>query len=345
MKTHAPPFHLKEIKMEVTHACLLRCVHCSSMAGNESIRQMKWEDCSRILSEAAEMHVEEVAFSGGEPLLWQHLPKAVTYSSEKGMRPALYTTGIAPDAFRIFQDLRTAGLSRIMFSMFGSSRLLHEAVTLTEGSYDASLDAVRQCVNLGFNVEFHFVPMTMNCQELRPVAELAREVGVKRVSVLRLVPQGRGAMSGDLILSREENRALREVIIGLREEGHDIRVGSPYNVLMLKTNPECCAGIDRLTISPDLKISPCDAFKQVTSEMLGALDEYSSLCGNSLADTWHNSLFLRTIREYLTTPFARECNECKRLESCLSGCVAQKFFAHGKLAKCHDPMCSRLSQS
>lgn len=339
MRTHAPPFHLKEIKMEVTHACLLRCIHCSSMAGNESIRQMKWEDCRRILSEAAEMHVEEVAFSGGEPLLWQHLPKAVAYSSERGMRLALYTTGIAPDAFRIFQDLRAAGLSRIMFSMFGSSHLLHEAVTLTEGSYDASLDAVRQCVDLGFDVEFHFVPMTMNCQELKPVAELAREVGVKRVSVLRLVPQGRGAMSGDLILSREENRALHEVIIGLREEGHDIRVGSPYNILMLKTNPECCAGIDRLTVSPDLKISPCDAFKQVSPEELGLLDPHSCLNWTSLAECWQKSVYLQEIRRYLTSPFAEKCKACERLEGCLSGCVAQKFYAYGGLAKSSDPMC------
>lgn len=339
MRAHVPPFHLKEIKLEVTHACQLRCIHCSSMAGDEAITQMPWEDCRRILTEAGEMHVEEIAFSGGEPLLWQHLQKAVEYAFEKGMKLALYTTGIAPDAFRILEELKAAGLSRVMFSVFGSSRALHEAVTMTEGSYDKSLTAVRHCVGLGFDVEFHFVPMTMNHQELRLVAELARKLGVKRVSVLRLVPQGRGAAHGDLTLNREENKVLRGAIIDLREEGHDIRVGSPYNILMLESNPHCCAGIDRLTISPALKVSPCDAFKQVDLEMLGVKDEHSKLSGRSLADVWNKSLYLQVIRDYLTTPFARECKGCKSLESCLSGCVAQKFHAYGGLVKCPDPMC------
>lgn len=339
MKTHAPPFLLKEIKLEVTHACLLRCIHCSSMACNDSVKQMTWEDCRRILTEAAEMGVEEVAFSGGEPLLWQHLKKAVAYASERGMKLALYTTGIAPDAFNILVGLKAAGLSRVMFSMFGSASLQHESVTVTEGSYDASLAAVRNCVSLGFNVEFHFVPMAMNYLELRPVAELARKLGVKRVSVLRLVPQGRGAAHGDLTLCREENKVLREAIKELREEGHNIRVGSPYNALMMKTNPECCAGIDRLTISPNLRISPCDAFKQVNSEMLGVSDNYSSLRGNLLVDVWLKSSYLQTIREYLTTPFADVCTNCKSFDRCLSGCVAQKFYAHGTLKKCQDPMC------
>lgn len=342
MRTHVPPFHLKEIKLEVTHACLLGCVHCSSMAGNESIRQMAWEDCRRIISEAAEMCVKEIAFSGGEPLLWQHLQKAVAYASERGTTLALYTTGIAPDSFRILEELKGAGLSRVMFSIFGSSQMLHEAITGIHGSYDASLTAVRHCVGLGFDVEFHFVPMTMNYQELRPVVELAQELGVKRVSVLRLVPQGRGATHSNLMLSHEQTRLLRNVIKKLREEEHDIRVGSPYNVLMLKANPDCCAGIDRLTISPDLRISPCDAFKQVSAEMLGTTDEYSTLVGHSLADVWNKSLYLQMIREYLSMPFSTECAECKGLESCLSGCVAQKFYAYGGLVKCHDPMCLHL---
>lgn len=345
MKIHAAPFVLREIKLEVTHACLLRCVHCSSLADIACVRQMKWEECRRILKEAAEMQVVEVAISGGEPLMWESLPKAIAYAAERGIDAALYTTGIAPNALAIFQTLKVSGLSRVIFSIYGNDKECHEAVTLVEGSFDATINSMQNCIELGFNVEIHFVPMSANYGQLRQVAELAREMGINRVSVLRLVPQGRGSDFEELKLSHEANLALRKTIVELRDEGNDIRVGSPYNILALKSNPECCAGIDRLTISPDLRISPCDAFKQITPEMIEVSSEFSSLVSSSLADCWIKSAYLQKIREYLTTPFAEECGGCNSFESCLSGCVAQKFFAYGDLVKCPDPMCLEVKRN
>ena len=339
MKMHAAPFVLKEIKLEVTHSCLLRCVHCSSLAGIACVRQMKWEECQRILKEAAEMQVTEVAFSGGEPLLWESLPNAIAFAAEQGINATLYTTGIAPNAVPIFQELKAAGLSRVIFSVFGKDRYRHEAVTQVEDSFDRTMDSIRSCIELGFKVEIHFVPMATNYWELRSVAELAREMGISCVSVLRLVPQGRGSDYANLKLNHEANLDLRKTIVELRGEGHNIRVGSPYNILALKSNPECCAGIDRLTISPDLKISPCDAFKQITPEMIDVSPEFSSLGNSSLADCWDKSAYLQKVREYLTTPFAKKCSGCNTLENCLSGCMAQKFYAYGVLEKRPDPMC------
>ena len=109
-----------------------------------------------------------------------------------------------------FEELKDAGLSRVIFSVYGGTQEQHESVTLTEGSYCATLDAVLKCLALGFNVEFHFVPMSANFMALRSVAELARKLGVSQVSALRLVPQGRGADYAKLKLSRKENEMLRE---------------------------------------------------------------------------------------------------------------------------------------
>lgn len=339
MKTHAAPFVLKELKLEVTHACPLKCVHCSSLAGATCVRQMSWEECKRILMEAAELQVKEIAISGGEPLLWEHLAQAVSCATEHGIGLSLYTTGIAPKAISKFRALQKAGLSRVIFSVFSRSKERHDAITLVDGSFDVTINSMRNCIELGFNVEIHFVPMAANYAELRSVAELARNMGISRVSVLRLVPQGRGSDYETLKLNHESNLTLQKSIIELRKEGHDIRVGSPYNILALKSNPECCAGIDRITISPELKISPCDAFKQITPEMLGVSSEFYSLGECGLRDCWEKSEYLQKIREYLTTPFAEECSGCNCLENCLSGCVAQKFYAYGDLLKRPDPMC------
>lgn len=339
MKKHQQHYTLKEIKLELTHSCLLKCVHCSSLADDSSIRQMKWDDCKRILQEASLMGVREIAFSGGEPLLWTNIADAVRYASEAGMIVSLYSTGNAPNVLSLFDTLKSAGLSRVMFSVFSRAQEKHEKVTQFEGSLHTTLASVRKCVSLGLHAEFHFVPMSVNYKELRSVVELARELGVKRVSALRLVPQGRAANYENLTLNADEHRTLRQSMIELVKEGHDVRVGSPFNILRMRKNPECFAGIDRLTISPDLTISPCDAFKQITPAMINVSGDYSSLANHSLSDCWASSSYLRKIREYLTTPFAEECGRCNMLKSCLSGCVAQKFHAYGSLSKRRDPMC------
>jgi MoaA/NifB/PqqE/SkfB family radical SAM enzyme len=129
--------------------------------------------------------------------------------------------------------------------------------------------------------EFHFVPLAHNFGELQAIAKQARELGVKRVSVLRLVPQGRGAEGADMQLTNEQNLELRKIILHLRTDGHCIRLGSPYNFLMLRDEPKCCAGIDRLTIGPDLRVFPCDAFKHIPPE-----------------STWRQFGFLRSLPLY-----------------------------------------------
>ena len=182
--------------------------------------------------------------------------------------------------------------------------------------------------------------MSINYRELRDVVELARGLRVSRVSVLRLVPQGRASSYDKLKLNSEEHLALRQSMVGLIKEGHDVRVGSPFNILRMRKNPECCAAIDRLTISPDMTISPCDAFKQIPPSMLNlSIGIITSLTDATLAECWQKSPYLNRVREYLTTPFAKECSECQSLKTCLSGCVAQKIHAYGDLVKRPDPMC------
>lgn len=339
MEWHKPPFKLKEIKIEVTHDCNLQCVHCSSLAKNNSGRSLDWSSCKRIIEDAFKMGVKEIAFSGGEPLLWNHLKTAVKQASQFGMTTLLYTTGNASNAEEIMGYLHATGLSRAIFSLFGADAEQHEEVTSCKGNYERTLAVASHCVALGLTTEFHFVPMAHNYGALQTIAERARHLGIKRVSVLRLVPQGRGAKGKDGQLNNRQNLELRGIISDLREKGHQIRLGSPYNIFMLREMPQCCSGIDRLTVGPDLKIFPCDAFKQIPPEAIGVGSEFSDLKSNTLAECWEKSPFLGAVRKYLTTDFALDCQNCSRLNDCLSGCMAQKFYVFGKLEKCPDPMC------
>ena len=180
-----------------------------------------------------------------------------------------------------------------------------------------------------------------NYRELTDVVNLAKKIGATRVSVLRLVPQGRAMLIQNRILNRVQNFELRKIIQDLRDQhGHDfIRTGSPYNFLFLNENPACWAAVDRLIIGPDLSLYPCDAFKRIGASELIGTEKLSSLAHSSLSECWSESPYLNAVREYLSTDFAKPCNSCKSLKNCLSGCLAQKAIAYGSLEKNPDPDC------
>ncbi len=341
MQRHSRPFNLKEFKIEVTYRCNLNCVHCSSDARTSNLLEMSRDDCLRILAESAKMGVEDVAFSGGEPLLWPHVFDTAEAAAQHGLKVTIYTSGCVDDFQAKSKRLHGLGASRFIFSVFGATAPSHERVTRKAGSFENTQSAMQHTLSLGLTTELHFVPMTGNYRELTDVAELARKLGASRVSVLRLVPQGRAALVRGRALNRVQNLELRRQIQALRiKHGHDfVRTGSPYNFLMLNHSPACFAAIDRLIIGPDLRLYPCDAFKQIGAEELVKTESFSCLADRSLADCWHKSPYLEAVRTYLTTDFEAPCASCKLLEKCISGCLAQKTIAYGSLVKKPDPDC------
>jgi radical SAM protein with 4Fe4S-binding SPASM domain len=183
--------------------------------------------------------------------------------------------------------------------------------------------------------------MSFNYRELMDIVPLGQKYGASAVSVLRLVPQGRAALLRTRSLNRVQNLELHRIIVELRNKGFNVRVGSPYNFLMINDNPGCWAAIDRLIVGPDMKIYPCDAFKQIDAEELVRTSVWSNLEKATLEECWQNSPYLNAIREFLTTDFMDPCDSCQFLNSCQSGCLAQKTIIEGCLTKKPDPDCLR----
>lgn len=171
MRTHTPPFRLKEIKIEVTHRCHLACVHCSSLASNVSNLQISFNDCRRILYEASALGVSEVAFSGGEPLLWPHLTEVIILSRKLNFHTSVYTAGFIGNSENIISDLKTVDANKLIFSLYSADSAIHDSITCVEGAHSKTVSAIQEAVSAGINTELHFVPMSSNFRG-RPACSL-----------------------------------------------------------------------------------------------------------------------------------------------------------------------------
>lgn len=339
MKFHKPPFSLNEIKIEVTYSCLLNCIHCSSDASISNLLSMSKDECKKIISSAINLGTKEIVFSGGEPLIWEGIEECVKVALDGKLDVSIYTSGYIENFPHKLKLINQHGLPRFIFSIYGSSKTTHDSVTRIDGSFEYTLGAVVHSLDMGNQSEIHFVPFSHTYHELPQIVDLAKKMNIKKISVLRFVPQGRGALMEKYLLNRGHNLRMKKMILDIRKSGFNIRTGSPFNFLLLNDQPECRAAIDRLIISPALKIYPCDAFKQIEAEELVGTLDFSSLDNYSLSECWEKSIYLKAVRQYLTTEFEEPCSSCRVLEDCLSGCLAQKVIAYGSLRKSPDPLC------
>jgi MoaA/NifB/PqqE/SkfB family radical SAM enzyme len=83
----------------------------------------------------------------------------------------------------------------LIFSVYAADASIHDTITGRPGSLEILQESLSRSLRVGIAVEFHFVPMRPNWRELVEVVSLAERFWVRRVSILRFVPQGRGSRS------------------------------------------------------------------------------------------------------------------------------------------------------
>lgn len=334
---------LRELKVEINRACPLNCLHCSSDGAASAPEQLAHETFSRLLKEFADMGGEDVCISGGEPLLYPDLADVIKDCRKFGIRASFYTSGVMfhNGSIKTISDeiieLLVANNIKVIFSIHGARARIHEALTRTKGSFNATVSAVEKVLKANLSVETHIVPTALNFEDLGSTIRLISSLGIHKVSLLRFVPQGRGRLNSDLLqLSEDQMGQLGQKIMDLRQELPmiNIRTGAPYNILCPQTPAKCEAGISVLTVRPDGDIAPCDAFKRFI-----VLDDYDNITRQSLSDVWHKSLFINSIRSIRKAGVDSSCAACPIHDKCNSGCLAQKAISCGSLSNGRDPGC------
>ncbi len=322
---------LKELKLELTQQCPLACVHCSTDSHRRRMSGLTEETVLTLLREASVLGAEKVAFTGGEPLLAPYLPKVIEEAHALGIHSSLYTCGAAdlelnPLTVQAAARLGACGLGRFIFSIYSHDAEMHNSITRYQ-SFGTTVLGLQNALASGVPVEIHFVSMHRNFRDLPRLVEEAAKWGVRRLSVLRFVPHGRGGgIANREDLTSDEMRELREIILATRETFPEIelRAGSPYNVLGIGHTP-CDAAQEVLVVNHRGDIFPCDAFKNV--EFYDA--QFGSVLHRPLREVWEQSAFLNRVREELAAQPGPMCESCSEMSGCKSGCLAQKVIRDG----------------
>ncbi|MED3652020.1 pyrroloquinoline quinone biosynthesis protein PqqE [Heyndrickxia sporothermodurans] len=325
-----PPYSLLA---ELTHRCPLHCPYCSNpieMTSKES--ELSTEEWNRVLSEAADLGVVEVHFSGGEPLLRDDLEVLISRAHSLEMYSNLITSGIGLTMEKATQ-FKEAGLENVQVSFQAGEAKLSDKI----GGYKAfekkreAVQAVKEAqLHLSLNVVLH----QMNLENLNDIILLAEEMGAERLELANTQYYNWALLNRKRLLpSREQVERAREVY-----EAAKVRLKRKMEIIWVipdyySSTPKPCMGgwgAIGLTVAPNGVVLPCP-----TAGMIKDLS-FENIRHASLRDIWYDSMSFNSFRgdEWMPDP----CRSCDLRHEDGGGCRCQAFALTGD-AYATDPTC------
>lgn len=185
--------------LELTGQCNERCVHCYASSSPEVSQALSWEQIRGVLEAARVLGFHDVQFTGGDPLISQHLTSAVELASSLGFASLeAYTNGLA------FRD-ELAGLFSahdvgMALSLYSHDAKVHDRVTNTPGSHVRTSDAIRRALARGLRVRVAGIQGCDNEQDQGKLVDYLLALGVHegQISLDLQRPVGRGTFATDV---------------------------------------------------------------------------------------------------------------------------------------------------
>ena len=156
------------------YRCNIRCAFCF-------YRNMKHVDIKdKIEQQVIQAHkfgIKDWDISGGEPSILPYWFNILEDLKKFGFRNiACITNGykFADPSFMMHSKM--TGLNELLFSLHGSTKTIHDAMTQVEGSYDKLTTAIANAVYLNMKIRFNVVVTRTNYHNLPKLAEYANHV-------------------------------------------------------------------------------------------------------------------------------------------------------------------------
>ncbi|MBQ8299617.1 MAG: radical SAM protein [Clostridia bacterium] len=248
--------------LELTRGCNLKCKHCLNNSGISEKNQINFEGWYSLITQLADAGIQEIRFTGGEPLIFDGIYDLMKHASELGIFVSIGTNATLITK-EVARKLKENGLKRAVVSLDGTEEMHNEI--RGEGNYKKTIDAIKYLQEEGISIKVNSVIMRSNMDD---VINLAKQLNREKISVFirRFIESGRGANLKENMLSKKDyeyvNEALREELesapyvrghyIRLTDEGKHARIELPFAL-----RSGCKAGQRALVITPNGDIHFC----------------------------------------------------------------------------------------
>jgi cyclic pyranopterin phosphate synthase len=198
------------LRISVTDRCNLRCVYCmpaegvSLMSHNDILR---YEEIYTVARAAAELGIDKIRLTGGEPLVRSGLPKLVQMLAQIEAIDDISLTTNGTLLSRYAAELKQAGLRRVNISLDTLKQDKFEVISRSGNSLGEVLEGIEVARAVGLNpVKLNTVVMSgINDDELLDFAAKTITEGW-HVRFIELMPVAGGGSTTPRFVSASEMR-------------------------------------------------------------------------------------------------------------------------------------------
>ncbi|MFA4890054.1 MAG: PqqD family peptide modification chaperone [Candidatus Paceibacterota bacterium] len=290
---------------ETTYTCNEKCIHCYM---ERNLPSLRLSEIKRILGELAKERCLFLSLTGGEFFIRKDAIDIVKYASSLH-----FVIDILSNGTLISEETATTlakySVRRVQVSLYGATTEIHDSITRLSGSFQKSLDGIKNLRKAGVKVEIAFPMMQINFNERYKVKKLTEELDC----VLSPSPiiTARNDGSQDTFNLRLSDRQIEEFLAD--EDFSALYAGrKPFQdhqfylgLSDISNAPPCYSGFNSCAITPSGKVLPCNQL----------LYEVGDLKGDNFSEIWHNSLGLQYLRSLIISKLTK-CSKCQLLTSC-----------------------------
>lgn len=248
------------VYLELTRACNLKCIHCLNNSGIKQKDELTKDELLKLIKKLSSLGVQEIRFTGGEPLLFNGIYDLIKFATEEGICTSLGTNGTLITK-EVAKKLKESGLKKVVVSIDGNKKT-HDKIR-GKKNYQKAMNGLKYLKQNDINVRVNSVIMKSNMDD---VIKLAKKMSRKKITIFirRFISSGRGKELENNMLNKKDydyvrNKLQKELTKKTYVNGHYLRNDEGVNS-RIKLPFEirgCKAGQRAITILPNGDVNLC----------------------------------------------------------------------------------------
>lgn len=196
---------IKRVDIKVGFQCNNHCLFCVQGRKREVTAFKKIEDIENFIREAAKSGKKEVVLTGGEPTLHPNFLEIVRYARENNFTNIQIQTNGRMFAYPDFcvQTIR-AGATEFSPALHGSDSKTHNQLTGSGGSFEQTIQGIKNLRSLGQRVITNTVVTRINYSQLPSLAKLLVKLDVDQFQFAFVHITGQAAENINIIVPKKE---------------------------------------------------------------------------------------------------------------------------------------------
>ena len=320
---------------ELTLACNLRCGHCASSAGLPRERELSLGEALELCDQLPALLVQEVDFTGGEPLLRPDWMEIAMHLRELQIPVRMVTNGLLLK--ENVPHLKESGIATVGVSLDGLEKT-HDFIRRRQGLFRQVVDGIESALAAGVPTAVITAVNNLNIGELPELQTLLQSLNVCHWQVQPTFALGRALEGNGLALSHESFLRLGEFIkiqiSSCNAAGFCMMPADGVGYFTgLDTRTEawrgCGAGMASCGITSDGKVKGC--LSHPDHLIVGDLRE------RDLWSIWFDEKSFAYNRSFSPADLGEVCSGCKFGEQCKGGCMVMSYASTQRFH--NDPYC------